>query len=132
MANQPIPDGYHTVTPYLIVDGAAPLIDFLKQAFEATEKQRRLRPDGSIMHAEVRVGDSIVMLADASTEYPPMPSALHLYVPDTDTFYQRALRAGATSLMAPENQSHGDRMAGVKDAVGNSWWIATPIEAGGS
>jgi uncharacterized glyoxalase superfamily protein PhnB len=128
MAVKPIPDGYHTVTPYLTVQGAAKLIDFLKQAFGAEETERLLRPDGTIGHAEARIGDSVVMLGDATPEFTPMPAMLHLYVTDVDAVYKRALQAGATSLREPADQFYGDRSAGVKDACGNQWWIATHKE----
>jgi len=121
-----IPDGYHTVTPYLCVDGAAGLLDFVKQAFDAVEIERIPRPDGKIAHAEVRIGDSVVMIGDAPDER--MPTAIYLYVRDTDATYSRALEAGATSVMEPADQFYGDRNAGVKDACGNLWWIATHKE----
>jgi PhnB protein len=128
MAVQPIPDGYHSVTPYLTVHGADQLIEFLKQAFAAEERERFLRPDGAIMHAEVKVGDSIIMLAEANEQWQPRPGMLYLYVPDTDATYRRALDAGASSLMEPADQFYGDRNAGVTDPSGNSWWIATHVE----
>ena len=128
MAVKPIPDGYHTVTPYLTVQGVPKLIDFLKQAFEAQEIERMLQPDGTIRHAEVRIGDSVVMMGEAGGENQPMPSAIYLYVTDTDAVYKRALQAGATSLMEPVDQFYGDRSAGVKDSSGNYWWIATHKE----
>jgi PhnB protein len=128
MTVKPVPDGYHTVTPYLIVPGADKLIDFLKQAFDAKEIQRMAQPDGTVMHAELRIGDSIIMMGDAAGESQQMPGSLHLYMNDTDAIYKRALRAGATSIMEPADQFYGDRMAGVKDAFGNTWWIATHIE----
>lgn len=128
MAVKPIPDGYHTVTPYLIVEGAEKLLDFLKQAFDAEEKVRMPKPDGSIAHAEARIGDSVVMMGDAGEQWSPMPAAIHLYVKDCDATYQRALEAGATSLQEPANQFYGDRMAGVRDLVGNMWWISTHVE----
>jgi PhnB protein len=128
MAVTPIPAGFHTVTPYLVVQGAAKLIDFLKQAFDAKEIMRMPLPDGTIMHAEVKIGDSIVMMGDARGEMKPMPAAIYLYVNDADATYQRALRAGATSTMEPADQFYGDRSAGVKDPVGNQWWIGTHIE----
>jgi uncharacterized glyoxalase superfamily protein PhnB len=128
MAVKPIRDGYHTVTPYLTVEGAAQLIDFLKQAFEAQETRRTAFPDGTIMNAEVRIGDSVVMVSEARGEWNPMPSAIYLYVHDTDATYKLALQAGATSLMEPEDQFFGDRNAGVKDVCGNYWWIATHQE----
>ena len=125
---KPIPDGYHTVTPYLVVRNAPRLIDFLQQAFGATELMRSLRPDGSVMHAEVSIGDSRVMIGEASDAWTPMPGCVHLYVVDTDALYHLALQAGATSLREPTNQFYGDRMAGVQDPVGNQWWIATRVE----
>ncbi|MGH2360944.1 MAG: VOC family protein [bacterium] len=128
MAVKPIPDGYHTVTPYLIVEGAARLIDFLKQAFAAEERERMNTPDGTIMHGEVKIGDSIVMMGDAGPGFAPMPGSIHLYVTDTDATYRRALQAGATSVMEPADQFYGDRSAGIKDPLGNIWWIATHKE----
>src|SRR5919197_647144 len=104
MAVKPIPEGYHTVTPYLTVQGAAKLIEFLKQAFEAHESERITRPDGTIGHAEVRIGDSVVMMGDATPEFAPMPAMIHLYVHDVDAVYQRALQAGATALREPADQ----------------------------
>jgi uncharacterized glyoxalase superfamily protein PhnB len=128
MAVRPIPEGFHTVTPYVVVSGASKLIDFLKQAFDAREVHRMARPDGVIMHAQVRIGDSFIMLADAGGPWPAMPTAIYLYVPDTDAAYRSALAAGSTSLMEPADQFYGDRNAGVKDPTGNQWWIATHIE----
>lgn len=125
---KPIPDGYHTVTPYLTIRGVAELIDFLTQAFQAQEISRHTRADGTVRHAEIRIGDSVVMLGESRDEWTPMPSTIHLYVSDTDATYRRALRAGAISLMEPADQFYGDRMAGVKDPAGNHWWIATHIE----
>ena len=125
---KPIPDGYRTVTPYLVVRDVPRLIDFLEQAFGATELMRSLRPDGSVMHAEVAIGDSRVMMGEVSGSMPPMPGCVHLYVVDTDALYHLALQAGATSMREPTNQFYGDRMAGVQDPVGNQWWIATRVE----
>ncbi|QJD28618.1 VOC family protein [Methylococcus geothermalis] len=123
-----IPDGYHTVIPYLVVRGAADLIEFMKKAFDAKEWERIMRPDGTVGHAEMRIGDSVVMLSEARGEWQPMPGAIYLYVPDADAAYQRALDAGATSISPPANQFYGDRHGGVRDASGNLWWIATHIE----
>jgi len=121
----PVPEGFHTVTPYMVVTGAARLIEFLKQAFDAEEKLRVPKPDGTIMHAELRIGDSALELADGNEQHPPHPVALHLYVEDADAVYGRALQAGATSSHAPTNQDYGDREASIKDPSGNSWYIAT-------
>jgi PhnB protein len=128
MAVKPIPDGYHSITPYLIVPGVRQLIDFLKRAFDAEPMGEFARPDGSVMHADVRIGGSVVMMGEAGAEWPAMPASLHLYVPDVDATYKRALETGATSLREPANQFYGDRSAGVKDPSGNMWWLATHVE----
>ena len=123
-----IPDGYHTVTPFLLVKEASKVIEFLKKAFGAVESSRHTLPDGSIMHAEIRIGDSNVMLAEASAKWPAMPSMLYLYVQDVDSIYKKAVQAGGKSLREPTNEFYGDRSAGVMDASGNQWWIATHVE----
>lgn len=128
MAVNSVPDGYHTVTPYLIVRDAAGLIDFMQQAFDAQGKERLERPDGSIMHAEVQIGDSVVMLAQADDDEQTRPAMLHLYLEDADATYRQALAAGATSLQEPADQFYGDRSAGVQDTFGNQWWLATHVE----
>jgi PhnB protein len=128
MAIKPKPDGYHSITPYLVVDGAAKVIDFLKQALSAQEVMRFDAPGGRIGHAELRIGDSVVMLGDAHGEHQPTQAMLHVYVDDADSTYQRALAAGATSVQAPTDQFYGDRSGGVKDPCGNLWWFATHIE----
>jgi PhnB protein len=128
MAVSPIPDGYHTVTPYLTVRGADTLLEFVKAAFDAEELSRQSREDGSIAHAEARIGDSVVMIGEANEQWPPMPSTVNLYVDDCDVTYRRALEAGATSLREPMDELFGDRMAGVRDPVGDNWWIATHVE----
>jgi len=128
MPIKPIPEGYHSVTPYLIVNGAAGLIGFLQEVFGAEVKERMERPDGAIAHAEVVIGDSIVMMGEASDSIPPMPTMLYVYVADCDAVYQRALRAGATSIREPRNEFYGDRSGGVKDMCGNQWWIGAHVE----
>ncbi len=126
---KPIPEGYHTVTPYLVVPGAAKIIDFLKRTFDATERgERHLRPDGGIMHAEVKLGDSVIMLGEPMGEQKAMPCTLYLYVKDVDAAYRRGIEAGATSLREPSDQFYGDRTAGLQDGSGNQWWIGTHIE----
>jgi len=127
MPVKPIPDGYHSVTPELNVSGAAKLIDFMKQAFGAEEVMRMPGPGGALMHAEVKIGDSMVMTSDALREA-PMPGSVFLYVNDVDAVYKRALQAGATSIMEPADMFWGDRFARVKDAFGNRWGIATHKE----
>jgi len=128
-AAQPAPtttEGAYTVEPSLPVLDAAGLLEFLQQAFAAQEIRRDVRPDGSIAHAEVRIGDSVISAADADmVRFKPMPTALHLYVPDADAAYARALRAGATSSHEPVDQPYGDREASVQDPCGNYWYIAT-------
>jgi uncharacterized glyoxalase superfamily protein PhnB len=130
VAVKPIPDGYHSVTPYLTVDGADKLLDFVKQAFGAEVTISMPTPDGKIGHAEVRIGDSVVMLAEASAsgQGQAMPGMIHLYVDDADATFDRALEAGATSIRDLQDQFYGDRTGGVRDPVGNHWWIATHIE----
>ena len=122
------PEGFQTVTPYLHVNGAARMIDFMQKVFDAREIARYPTPDGGIGHAEVRIGDSMLELADAGEQWPAMPCALHVYVPDTDATYQRALQAGATSLREPADQFYGERGAAVRDNFGNNWYIATQTE----
>jgi uncharacterized glyoxalase superfamily protein PhnB len=128
MAVKPRPDGYHAVTPYLVVDGAAKMIDFMTAVFDAEEVERLAAPGNRIGHAELRIGDSVVMLGDAGGEHQPMQMMLYVYVDDADTAYHRALAAGATSVQTPDDQFYGDRRGGVKDPCGNVWWIATHIE----
>src|SRR5215831_21002762 len=122
------PEGYQSVIPYLHVNGAAKLIAFMKDVFNAQEIAVYPRPDGTIGHASLRIGDSVVELADVSAEWPAMPCAMQVYVPDTDAAYDRALNAGASSLIAPANQFYGDRTASVRDSSGNNWYIATQKE----
>lgn len=124
-----IPDGYHAVIPQIRVKGADKQIDFLKKAFDAQETERLTMPDGSIAHAEVRLGNSVIMLSDAvDDDYKPTYSEFHLYVEDCDSAYEHALQEGATSVMQPANQFYGDRSAEVKDPFGNRWWIDTHLE----
>ena len=128
MAVKPIPEGYHTVTPYLMVEGVPKLIEFLKAAFGAREIHRTALPDGSVMHAEVQIGDSRVMMGEARGGMKPIPAMLYVYVPDVDAVYERAVRAGGTSTVKPVNQFYGDRSGAVQDASGNQWWIGTHVE----
>lgn len=124
----PIPAGYHTITPYFLVSDGDRFLTFVKQAFDAAEVSTHRDSEGLIRNSEVRLGDSMLMFAQARPEWPAMPMALYLYVPDTDATYKSALESGATSTMAPADQFYGDRNAGVKDPLGNQWWIATHIE----
>ncbi len=128
MTVKPIPEGFHTVTPYLIVQEASNLIEFVKQAFGATELTRSRGSAGGL-HAEVRIGNSIVMIGggagDSIWHGEPSPATLYLYIEDVDTVYPQALQAGAVSIMEPSDQPFGDRLAGIKDSFGNVWYIAT-------
>lgn len=123
-----IPEGFHTVTPYLVVPGVARLIHFLREAFGAEELGRYAGPDGRIMHAVVRIGDAMVEMGEPSGECAPMPCSLHLYVEDADAVYARAIRAGGASLYEPGDKPYGDREGGVRDPSGNFWYIATHRE----
>ena len=126
---KPVPKGYHTVTPYIVVDGAEKIIGFMKSAFGAeVVHEPMMRGDGKVMHAEFKIGDSMVMISDSSEHSPATSAMLYLYVPDVDAVYQKALKAGATSLMAPADQFYGDRSGGVKDPAGNRWFIGTHVE----
>lgn len=128
MVVKPIPEGYHSVTPYLVAERVDNLIDFLKKAFGAVEKHRNLRPDGSIAHAEVRIGDSPIMMGGASEQWKAMPAAFYHYVNDVDAAFKRALDAGGKSLSEPADMFYGDRSGGVVDPSGNIWWLATHKE----
>lgn len=121
------PEGYPTVSPYLIVGGAAQTIEFLARVFDATELRRFAAEGGGVMHAEVRIGDSVIMVADGAEGWPPMPAHVHVYVPDVDDTYRRALEAGATSVQEPVQKGDEDKRGGVKDAGGTTWWIATKV-----
>jgi uncharacterized glyoxalase superfamily protein PhnB len=125
-----IREGLRSITPYLVVEDAARLLAFLEQAFDARELLRLKRPDGTIQHAEVRIGDSVVELGQAQPPWKPMPAAIHLYVEDADAVYERASRAGARTLVAPTDMPYGDREADVKDPAGNNWYIGTHREGG--
>lgn len=122
------PDGYTSVAPYLIVDGAGRTIEFLQRAFDAAEVRRFPALDGRVLHAEVRIGDTIVMIADANANWPAPGAHVHVYVPNVDDTYRRALEAGAASVQAPIKKDDADKRGGVKDAGGTTWWIATKVE----
>jgi uncharacterized glyoxalase superfamily protein PhnB len=122
------PDGYNSASPYLIVDGAAATIDFLSRVFGAKEIQRFAGSSGRIMHAEVRIDDTVVMIADSADGWPPVASHVHVYVPDVDATYRKALSAGATSVQEPVKKEDADKRGGIKDPIGTTWWIATKVE----
>src|ERR1700722_16320248 len=125
MSVKPIPEGYHTVTPYLLVPSGAKLIEFLQAAFGATERHRMPGPNGRIMHAEVQIGDSRIMMGEPPETWKIMTGFIYLYVPDVDAVYHRALAAGAESASPLKDEFYGDRTGGIKDPSGNLWWIAT-------
>jgi uncharacterized glyoxalase superfamily protein PhnB len=123
------PDGYPSVSVYMMAEKAQRVIDFLKKTFDARETRRYDNPDGSILHAEVRVDDTVVMIADAGPGFPAFPVWLHVYVPDVRATYRRALEAGGTSEQEPiRKKGEPDVRGGVKDPAGNIWWIATQVE----
>jgi PhnB protein len=128
MAVKPIPDGYHTVTPYLVVADAEAQIDFLKRAFGADETYRHHDDKGKVSHAEVRVGNSMLMIGQARDQWTPKPAMFYLYVEDVDAVYKRAVEAGAKPAQEPADQAYGDRSGGVEDSQGNQWWVGTHIE----
>ena len=127
MAVQPIPEGYHTVVPYLIVPDVAKELEFIDKVFGAKVVER-LERDGSVQHADVLIGDSHVMMGAASEQWPARLATLHLYVDNCDELYRKAMAAGATSLREPTNEFYGDRSGGVTDPQGNQWWFATHVE----
>src|SRR5438309_4932584 len=122
-----VPEGMHTVTPFLHPKGAPAVIEFMKNAFGAQEVDR-YESEGVVHHAKVRIGNSMIEMGEAHGPYQPMPTTFYLYVEDVDAAYRRALGAGATSTGEPADQSYGARNAGVKDPFGNQWYIATHIK----
>jgi uncharacterized glyoxalase superfamily protein PhnB len=125
---QPIPEDYGSITPYIIVKGVAQFIDFLKEAFEAIERGRVSNDDGTIGHAEVWIGNSVVMMFDAKEDWPETPSFLTLYVEDCDKVHQAALKAGATTVTKLSTNAWGDRGSRIRDPFGNIWWIQSHVE----
>ncbi|WP_137391710.1 VOC family protein [Rhodoligotrophos defluvii] len=119
------PAGHPDVSVYIMANDAEAVIGFLTDVFDATTLMSLAREDGSVMHAEVRIGDSVVMLAQAMPEYPAFPVWLHVYVPDVDATYERALAHGAQSVQEPQRKGDEDRRGGIKDPAGNIWWIST-------
>lgn len=122
------PNDYSTVSPYLILDGAGATIEFLKQVFGGVELRRFPDDEGRLMHAEVKIDDTVIMLADGNPDWPPIASNVHVYVADVDAVYQQALAAGATSVQEPVKKDDEDKRGGVKDSGGTTWWIATRVE----
>src|SRR5262245_27959804 len=120
---------YRTVTPYLVVPDADAELAFLKAAFRGIEENCARNPDKTVMHAEIKIGDSLVMLGQAGDRWKPRPAALYLWVDDVDAAYASALRAGATSESEPEDKPYGHRTAGVIDRNGVTWWIGAPVKS---
>jgi PhnB protein len=128
MSAKPIPEGFHTVTPYLTVDDPDDLMKFLQQAFGAEQIEVMRDGNGNIRHAEARIGDSILMMGKARDEWHPRPGNFYLYVPDCDAVYKKAIAAGGKAIQEPKDQVYGDRHGAVRDSQGNDWWIATRVE----
>jgi PhnB protein len=136
MSVQPIPPGHHTAAPYLAVKDGVKALEFYKKAFGATESYQLILPDGRLGHGEIRLGDSVIMLADEFPEYggkSPQtlggsPVSIHLYVEDVDAFFKRALAAGAKERKPVMDQFYGDRSGQLEDPFGHLWWVATHKE----
>jgi PhnB protein len=136
MSVTPVPSGHHTVTPYLSVNNGPKALEFYKQAFGATELYKMIVPDGRLGHAELRIGDSVIMLADQFPEYggkTPQtlggtPVSMYLYVEDVDGFFKRAVAAGAKERKPVTDQFYGDRSGQLEDPFGHTWWVATHTE----
>ncbi|MBA3647149.1 MAG: VOC family protein [Chitinophagales bacterium] len=128
MAVNPIPPGFHSITPYFSVNDAKQFMTFLKKAFSAEEHFRMNRHDGTIAHASMQIGDSMIEVSDARPEFPAVSMSVHLFVENVDAVYNCAVSAGAVSVMAPMTQFYGDRESYVKDPFGNNWYIATHVE----
>jgi PhnB protein len=136
MSVKAIPDGYASVTPYLFINGAARAIDFYKKVFNATERIRVPGQDGKVGHAEIEIGDSVIMLADECPEtgakgpqaYGGSPVTIHVYVANSDDVFAKAIAAGAKQIRPVETQFYGDRSGGFTDPFGHSWYVSTHVE----
>lgn len=126
MEQQFKPDGYNSVSPYFIVNEAQKLIELLTQLFDAKPLRRYDKPDGTVMHAEIKLDDSVLMIADATEKYPAITLVMHVYVPDVDAIFEKAIRLGCTSIEPPKvNEGDPDRRATFKDFAGNMWSVGT-------
>lgn len=122
------PDGYNSVSPYFIVNGAQKFIDLMKEIFDAKELRRYDMPDGSIMHAEIQIDDSVIMLGDSSEKYPPSSTVIHVYVSDVDKIFDRAIKAGCQIIEKPTQRDNDpDRRGSFKDFSGNLWSVSTQL-----
>ncbi len=128
MRGESLPEGFHMVMSYLLVDSVRSLIEFLSSAFNAEEIEISTHEDGTINHPQLLIGDSIVTMGQSQEDYPPMPTMLFLYVNDVDTVYSQALEAGGESLREPGEETDGDRTAAIRDKFGNRWRIAMPLQ----
>ena len=128
MPVKPVPDGYHTVTPYLMIKGADKFIAFMETVFDATVVEQLMQGDGRIGHTELQVGDSRIMLSEVRDGASPTPIMLHLYIADVDAAFDRAVKAGGTVVSPLTDQFYGDRSGGVVEPSGNTIWIASHIE----
>ena len=126
MKNLKIPEGYQQIMPYLVVENAAEFFEFTKNVFDAVERYKAMRTETLIMHAEISIGNSVIMFADATEQHPKQTAGLFIYVDDCDKIYQKALANGAVTIMEPADQSYG-RSAGVRDPFGNTWWLTTAV-----
>jgi PhnB protein len=124
MKNLNIPEGYQTIMPYLIVENAAEFFNFTRNVFGAGEKHKTMRTETLIMHAEISIGGSVIMFADATEQHSKQTAGLFIYVDNCDAVYQKGLANGATTVMEPADQSYG-RSAGIRDPFGNTWWLTT-------
>ncbi len=128
MKVNPVPEGFHSVTPFLHVEDAVNLINFLVHAFDARVRHTTTLADGSLINANLIIGDSIIEISQVRGDFQPMPAALHLYVEDVDSLYQKAVELGGLSVAEPADQLYGDREAFIIDPAGNHWYLATRIE----
>jgi PhnB protein len=125
MAETYAPEGFNRAVPYLTIEGAQAITDFLVNVFEAEVLDRVARPDGKLAHAAVRIGDSVIELSEATERFGPMPGAIHVYVPNTDQAHRSAVMHGAEPIHEPMDMEYGERASAVKDKAGNHWYIAT-------
>lgn len=123
-----VPPGYQAVTPYFVTRNAAAFLDFAAAAFGATERSRTTRPDGTVIHAEIIIDGTVLMVGEACDKHPAVPMMMYLYTPDCHAAYQRALAAGAKPLKEPTLEFNGDRVGGITDPFNNQWWLAQRIQ----
>lgn len=122
------PEGYTSVAPYLIVNGAEKTMHFLETVFDAARLRNHKAPDGKFRHAEIRIDDTVIMIADSMPEWPALDSHVHIYVRDVDATYRKAIEAGAKSIQEPVKKDDEDKRGGFQDAGGTTWWVGTRVE----